>query len=90
MAEYIERGELLKELERFPHLKTAESVVRSMPKADVVEERHGEWLENDGDFWVLCTACGTEVYDDQEVVIHTYHYCPFCGAKMSIDGGDTE
>lgn len=35
MAEYIDRGELLKELERFPHLKTAESVVRSMPKADV-------------------------------------------------------
>ena len=37
MKEYIERGELMKELERFPHLKTAESVVRSMPKADVVE-----------------------------------------------------
>ena len=35
MAEYIDRGELLKELERFPHLKTAGSVVRSMPKADV-------------------------------------------------------
>lgn len=37
MAEYIDRSDLLKELERFPHLKTAESVVRSMPKADVVE-----------------------------------------------------
>ena len=37
MKEYIERGELLKELERFPHLKTAGSVVRSMPKEDVVE-----------------------------------------------------
>jgi hypothetical protein len=37
MKEYIDRGALLKELERFPHLKTAGSVVRSMPKADVVE-----------------------------------------------------
>ena len=37
MKEYIDRGALLKELERFPHLKTAESVVRSMPKADVVD-----------------------------------------------------
>ena len=37
MAEYIDRGELLKELERFPHLGTAGSIVRSMPKEDVVE-----------------------------------------------------
>lgn len=37
MKEYIERGALLKELERFPHLQTAGSIVRSMPKADAVE-----------------------------------------------------
>ena len=37
MTEYIERGALLKELEAFPHLKTMESVVRSIPAADVVE-----------------------------------------------------
>lgn len=37
MAEYIDRGELLKELERFPHLGTAGSIVRGMKKADVVE-----------------------------------------------------
>ena len=37
MKDYIDRSDLLKELERFPHLKTAESVVRSMPKADVVD-----------------------------------------------------
>lgn len=35
MAEYIDRGELLKELERFPHLGTAGSIVRGMKKADV-------------------------------------------------------
>jgi hypothetical protein len=35
MAEYIDRGELLKELERFPHLGTAVSIVRGMKEADV-------------------------------------------------------
>jgi hypothetical protein len=37
MKEYIERGALLKELERFPHLQMAGGIVRSMPKEDVVE-----------------------------------------------------
>jgi hypothetical protein len=37
MKEYIDRGALLKELERFPHLQMAGSIVRSMPKEDVVE-----------------------------------------------------
>ena len=36
--EYIERGALLTELERFPHLeRSAGSVIRSAPAADVVE-----------------------------------------------------
>lgn len=35
MKEYIDRGALLKELERFPHLQMAGSIVRSMPKEDV-------------------------------------------------------
>ena len=33
--EYIDRGALLKELERFPHLQMAGGIVRSMPKEDV-------------------------------------------------------
>jgi hypothetical protein len=37
MKEYIDRGALLKELERFPHLQMAGGIVRSMPKEDVVE-----------------------------------------------------
>lgn len=37
MKEYIDRGALLKELERFPHLQMAGGIVRGMKKADVVE-----------------------------------------------------
>ncbi len=38
MKEYIDRAALLKELERFPHLeRSAGSVIRSAPAADVVE-----------------------------------------------------
>lgn len=61
MKEYIDRGALLKELERFPHLKTAESVVRSMPKADVVEVRRGEWKHRTlfGGDVVECSECYT-------------------------------
>ena len=35
MKEYIDRGALLKELERFPHLQMAGSIVRSISKEDV-------------------------------------------------------
>ena len=35
MKEYIDRGALLKELERFPHLQMAGGIVRSMPKENV-------------------------------------------------------
>lgn len=48
MKEYIERGELLKELERFPHLGTAGSIVRGMKKADVapvVRCKDCQWWE---------------------------------------------
>lgn len=90
MKEYIDRGALLKELERFPHLKTAESVVRSMPKADVVAVRRGEWLHDppytslSGEYlkasecsncYALFVSNGNEPYTD-------HPYCCRCGSKM--------
>lgn len=54
----------------------------STPTADVAEVRHEEWIENEDDFWVMCSDCGTEIWDEHLGVISTFKYCPFCGAKM--------
>lgn len=56
MKEYIERGELLKELERFPHLeRSAGCVIRSAPAADVVEVvRCKDCAEYNGNRYCQC------------------------------------
>ena len=56
--------------------------LESESTADVVEVRCGHWIENEDDFWVMCSECGTEFLDDQIGIVDTYKYCPNCGAKM--------
>jgi rubrerythrin len=51
-------------------------------KAGYRKQSEGEWLENEDDFWVMCSECGTEFLDDQIGITNTYKYCPYCGAKM--------
>lgn len=50
------------------------------------KQSEGHWIENEDDFWVMCSECGTEFLDDQIGIVNTYNYCPFCGAKMK--GGE--
>ena len=57
--------------------------IEDAPTADVVEVKHGEWLEVDSDVgWELvrCSSCGKEqsLFQDEEKPL----YCPRCGAKM--------
>lgn len=61
-------------------------VVMALPDADVVEVRHGEWLDNgernrDGTlkpFTISCSVCGSSAG-------HSWmKYCPNCGAKMNV------
>ena len=77
MAEYIDRNELVKNLDRFApeHLTPLiRSLIEKQPTADVVEAKHGEWegLE--------CSKCGHFA-----TYANDYNYCPNCGAKM--EGG---
>jgi hypothetical protein len=51
------------------------------------KQSEGEWIENEDDFWVMCSECGTEFLDDQIGIVNTYSYCPDCGAKMKEIGG---
>lgn len=53
--------------------------IHLIPAADVVEVRHGHWIE-DGDVQI-CSECGEE----HEWVDYRAPYCDTCGAKM--DGG---
>ena len=66
---------------------TADNIKRdieTLPTADVVEVKHGEWIENGIQDSVLskCSVCGISYG------AYTFNYCPECGAKM--DGGKAE
>ena len=99
MAEYIERDEAIRKAQDacikivfrvlghgITQFDAADivDVMESVPVADVVEVKHGEWIWTENgeadyeQFWV-CSVCGEKDY------IET-NYCPNCGAKM--DGKD--
>lgn len=77
MNDYIGRSALLKELERFPHLKTAESVVRSMPKADVVEVVRCKYCIHKG--WVQepCHGRSIAYCHIHEICIREDDFCSY-------------
>ena len=61
-----------------------DDLINNTPTADVVEVRHGEWIEdkhrwNPSD-WRECSLCG--YYFDVSVGQELTAYCPNCGAKM--------
>ena len=96
MSEYIEREALMRNLKHFaPEQLTPliESLVQKQPAADVVEVRHGKWLNFYGDYsFAECSVCG-KVYDTMQprescnpewwnIFLRECRYCPKCGAKM--------
>ena len=74
------------------------NVIKSAPTADVVEVRHGKWVETQEPLgWcdvdcAECSACHESWIIDEDSSIDDYecmwHYCPNCGAKM--DGGTND
>lgn len=59
-----------------------------MPAADVVQVKHGQWIDNgaNGYKWAfVCSLCG---YVDGHPFDNRHNFCPNCGAKM--DGGDND
>ena len=54
-----------------------------IPAADVVEVRHGRWIEQEKYiFGVMydCSICDDRILDNG----HSWDYCPNCGAKMDL------
>lgn len=77
MAEYINRDEAIA---IFGEETWAAAVLESIPSADVVEQRHGNWRligfdkRGRGGMY-LCSACNKSYP-------YITDFCPNCGAKM--------
>ena len=70
--------------------RTFAAMIDSVPAADVVEVRHGKWINaypeiepNPMFMYGICSVCGFE-----QSVSDKLKYCPNCGAKM--DGGQDD
>ena len=74
-------------------LKMAVAYANTIPTADVVEVKHGEWflLDECANEGVYCSVCRKKVYRteyaNQKI---KSKFCPNCGAKMGKKEGDVE
>lgn len=76
---YIDKEALERKIHTGMTIIQAMQVIINEPAADVVEVRHGRWIE-DGDCQ-YCSECGEE----HSWADYRAAYCDVCGAKM--DGG---
>lgn len=109
MAEYIDKNTLLNKmhaLHTVPFFKghrtdedvmfdTMVSVVEEQPAADVVEVKHGEWIETDYRTFdgfetetipnegLKCSICN---HIFRKKLLWCGNHCPNCGAKMDGEG----
>lgn len=87
MAEYIKKEDVLRayeEVQRRNGPWRFETLIESVPTADVAEVVHGKW-ENGNP---ICPVCGGNKFRDLDADIWCDwqpDFCPNCGAKM--DGG---
>ena len=67
------------------------NAIKNIPSADVVEVKHGEWVDGGVDGvgacdieyrYNKCSVCGYEYSFPMK-----YNFCPNCGADMRTDGG---
>lgn len=89
MAEYIERIKALQAINEFYHDPKIDIVIRNIPKADVVEVKHGKWylLDECANEGVYCSVCHKKVYKiDYANQKLKSKFCPNCGAKMDKGG----
>lgn len=83
MSEYIEREAAIDTLcaHIIPNRSRYIKEIEAIPAADVVEVRHGRWVDSEEDGHLsICGVCNYPV--DR---FYKTNYCPNCGAKM--DGG---
>lgn len=93
--EYIERQRAIVDacnsLELYPsEYAKLEDALNRIPTADVVEVRHGKWIQphwKNSNYCCNCSECGGEAmhreyqWDKNGI----YPICPNCGAKMDVE-----
>ena len=83
MDEYIKREAVIEAIMSEPpdahYPQWYVDKIKSIPAADVVEVRHGRWINTHSDSeFVQCSLCKYPVYAAWNVT----SYCPNCGAYM--------
>ena len=64
------------------------------PAADVAPVVHGRWDDSgryqfpSGAKAIRCSICGCAL-NESEYRLFNWNYCPVCGAKMELEGGNT-
>lgn len=85
--EYLRHNSYSNPYFRSQACQQAVNVLDEVPAADVVEVKHGRWInerwEGLSSFSAECGLCGKRT-----LAYFHYSYCPNCGAKM--DGGQEE
>lgn len=87
MKEYIERNELIENLNHFaPEYYNAliNQLITKQPTADVVEAKRGKWIICCDGYYPYCSECGYEPPWASGRDMRT-NYCPECGAIMDRD-----
>lgn len=90
MKEYIERNDLIKNLNYFaPEHYNAliNQLIIKQPTADVREVIHAKWTKatNDKVYWYICSHCGCDVPRNIWNQDWFSDWCPNCGSRMYID-----
>ena len=93
-GDYIKREDAIIEIERFGgylddvmlyRIKLALNRLNRLPSADVVEVRHGRWVDRTQEpGWPVaeCSVCGSHAG------MFWMNYCPNCGARMDGDNDE--
>lgn len=84
---YIKLEDVLEVLNKRNMTKNiAINEIKNLPTADVVEVKHGEWIEKEevyGDVYYTCSNCNNDwTTIDGTPQDNFMDYCPNCGAKM--------
>lgn len=84
MAEYIKREDVLREYDKEQRRNGPwrfETLIESIPAADVSPVLHGQWILVDTDKWIgVCSNCNR-----QDSIDHLAKHCRFCGARMDLE-----
>ena len=92
--EYIERESIFKQITEIkntfsptvrPMFDVFKHILQKTPTADVVEVKHGEWIDED-----KCSVCGARPSDIMDADsyyaigfnVNQLVACPWCGARM--------